>query len=279
MAGEPRVHGTPSVRRTDDRGAPTCHAGVRHHRPRPRRAACRRHRRQRRRSVSASPTALAAAGAEVVLPVRNPRKGEAAVATIRAQHPGAGARPARARPRRRWRRSRRSARRCAPRARPIHLLINNAGVMTPPERQTTADGFELQLGTNHLGHVALVGPPAAAAARRAGAGDVAGEHRGAQRQHQLGRPELGAVVRRHARLPPVEDRARAVRPRARPAQRGGGLGHHQQPLPPGRRADEPARGPAGGRSGGGHPGCTADPARCPGAGSWWGRWTAPGCPR
>ncbi|WP_460980183.1 SDR family oxidoreductase, partial [Pseudactinotalea suaedae] len=40
---------------------------------------------------------------------------------------------------------------------PIHLLVNNAGVMTPPDRQVTADGFELQLGTNHLGHVALVG--------------------------------------------------------------------------------------------------------------------------
>jgi NAD(P)-dependent dehydrogenase (short-subunit alcohol dehydrogenase family) len=40
--------------------------------------------------------------------------------------------------------------------RPIHVLVNNAGVMTPPDRQTTADGFELQFGTNHLGHVALV---------------------------------------------------------------------------------------------------------------------------
>jgi NAD(P)-dependent dehydrogenase (short-subunit alcohol dehydrogenase family) len=36
----------------------------------------------------------------------------------------------------------------------IHLLINNAGVMIPPLSRT-ADGFELQLGTNHLGHFAL----------------------------------------------------------------------------------------------------------------------------
>jgi NAD(P)-dependent dehydrogenase (short-subunit alcohol dehydrogenase family) len=40
---------------------------------------------------------------------------------------------------------------------PLGLLVNNAGLMTPPRYQQTRDGFELQFGTNHLGHYALTG--------------------------------------------------------------------------------------------------------------------------
>ena len=98
---------------------------------------------------------LAAAGAEVVMPVRNRAKGEAALARIRAEHPAA-----RVSLRELDLSSLRSVAAFGERLRaeghPIHLLVNNAGVMTPPQRQVTADGFGLQLGTNHLGHVALV---------------------------------------------------------------------------------------------------------------------------
>ena len=100
-------------------------------------------------------TRLAAAGAAVVLPVRNLRKGEAAVATVRATVPAAAVSL--------YPMDLASLESIAAfgetlrgDGEPIHLLVNNAGVMTPPDRQTTVDGFELQLGTNHLGHVALV---------------------------------------------------------------------------------------------------------------------------
>jgi NAD(P)-dependent dehydrogenase (short-subunit alcohol dehydrogenase family) len=98
--------------------------------------------------------ALARAGAEVILAGRSRSKGEQAVARIRAEVDGArigfeqldlaslasvaalGDRL-----------DSRGAR--------LDVLINNAGVMVPPTRQDTEDGFELQFGTNYLGHFAL----------------------------------------------------------------------------------------------------------------------------
>jgi NAD(P)-dependent dehydrogenase (short-subunit alcohol dehydrogenase family) len=98
---------------------------------------------------------LAARGATVVLAVRDVRKGQAAVDDIAATTPGAalelqeldlaslesvrsGAEDLRGRHDR------------------IDLLVNNAGVMYTPRLQT-ADGFEMQFGTNHLGHFAFTG--------------------------------------------------------------------------------------------------------------------------
>ncbi|MGH6616942.1 SDR family oxidoreductase [Sphingomonas sp.] len=100
--------------------------------------------------------ALAGAGADVVLTGRNPAKGEAALKQIRAIHPQATIRymdldlsslqKVAA-----------FAERFSGEHQSLDLLINNAGVMTPPTRHTTADGFELQFGTNYLGHFALTG--------------------------------------------------------------------------------------------------------------------------
>jgi NAD(P)-dependent dehydrogenase (short-subunit alcohol dehydrogenase family) len=98
--------------------------------------------------------ALAAAGAEVVLASRNDSKGADALARLRATHPGATVRFERL--------DLASLTSVAAFAetllaagRGIDLLVNNAGVMAPPERHETADGFELQFATNYLGHFAL----------------------------------------------------------------------------------------------------------------------------
>ncbi|MGA8544503.1 MAG: SDR family oxidoreductase [Mycobacterium sp.] len=97
---------------------------------------------------------LSAAGADVVMAIRNRAKGEAAIDEIRATVPNAKltikpldlsslASVAAL------------GEQLNAEGRPIDILINNAGVMTPPKRDTTADGFELQFGSNHLGHFAL----------------------------------------------------------------------------------------------------------------------------
>src|ERR1700739_4205970 len=97
---------------------------------------------------------LSAAGADVVMAIRNRAKGEAAIEEIRAAVPDAKLtiQPL----------DLSSLASVAALGellnadgRPIDILINNSGVETPPERDATTDGFELQFGSNHLGHFAL----------------------------------------------------------------------------------------------------------------------------
>jgi NAD(P)-dependent dehydrogenase (short-subunit alcohol dehydrogenase family) len=98
--------------------------------------------------------ALARAGARVIIAGRSPSKGAAAVHRILQGVPGATVGfealdlASMASIAAFGERLRSSISR-------LDLLINNAGVMAPPKRQMTADGFELQFGTNHLGHFAL----------------------------------------------------------------------------------------------------------------------------
>jgi NAD(P)-dependent dehydrogenase (short-subunit alcohol dehydrogenase family) len=100
--------------------------------------------------------ALARAGAEVVIAGRDPGKGADAVARIRSEVPAAKVRFS-ALDLVSLASIARFAERLRGEQRQVDLLVNNAGVMVPPERRETADGFELQFGTNHLGHFALTG--------------------------------------------------------------------------------------------------------------------------
>ena len=97
---------------------------------------------------------LAGAGARAVMAVRTLAKGEQARAEILAQHPHAQLEV-----RRVDLADLASVKEFADGlfagGEPLDLLVNNAGVMAPPTRMTTADGFELQMGSNFLGPFAL----------------------------------------------------------------------------------------------------------------------------
>ena len=99
---------------------------------------------------------LADKGAHVVLAVRNLDKGRQAVDQIKSGSPNADVTLQEL-----DLSSLNSVRKAAAELRAAHpridLLINNAGVMYVPRRETTEDGFEMQFGTNHLGHFALTG--------------------------------------------------------------------------------------------------------------------------
>src|SRR4051812_11009103 len=116
--------------------------------------------------------ALAAAGAEVVLTGRNDDKGLRAIDAVCDRVPNALVS---------YQRldlaSLASVAEFATRFTALHgaldLLVNNAGVMALPTRRTTADGFEMQLGVNYLGHYALTAR-LLPALRRTGAPRVVG---------------------------------------------------------------------------------------------------------
>src|SRR6266404_1467005 len=97
--------------------------------------------------------ALAKAGAEVILTGRDDRKGQSAIEKISREVPDAKVKYESL--------DLASLASIADFAQRMHsrkaldLLINNAGVMALPRRQSTADGFEMQFGTNYLGHFAL----------------------------------------------------------------------------------------------------------------------------
>lgn len=98
--------------------------------------------------------ALANAGADVILAARSEKKGRDALAKILALSPRAKVRLELLDLSSLASVADFSGRLNAE-GQPLDLLINNAGVMALPKRQVTADGFEMQLGVNYLGHYAL----------------------------------------------------------------------------------------------------------------------------
>jgi NAD(P)-dependent dehydrogenase (short-subunit alcohol dehydrogenase family) len=99
---------------------------------------------------------LARKGAQVLLASRDPDRGRTARSAILGELPAASVELV-ALDLADLESVRRLADQLLDRGQGLDLLVNNAGVMAVPHRRTTAQGFELQLGTNHLGHFALTG--------------------------------------------------------------------------------------------------------------------------
>lgn len=97
---------------------------------------------------------LTRAGAHVILAGRDPSKGEQAIAKVRRDVSGASIRFEKIDLANLSSVASFSAR-LSDQCDRVDLLINNAGVMVPPKRIETIDGFELQFATNYLGHFAL----------------------------------------------------------------------------------------------------------------------------
>lgn len=97
---------------------------------------------------------LARKGGEVIVAARNPAKGEDAIRRIRRSVAGASVRFEPLDLASQASVTAFAEKRLAE-GRPVHILVNNAGVMALPKREVTVDGFEMQLATNYLGHFAL----------------------------------------------------------------------------------------------------------------------------
>lgn len=98
--------------------------------------------------------ALARAGGDVIIAGRNPEKGANAIMRIRSEAPTAKIQFEQV-DLANLKSIKDFCERIRNQRNSLDLLINNAGVMVPPKRLETDNGFELQLGTNYLGHFAL----------------------------------------------------------------------------------------------------------------------------
>ena len=183
---------------------------------------------------------LAAAGADVIMLVRNPAKGAAAAERIRAAAPKAkvSIRPF----------DLSSLESVADlgaalvaEGRPINILINNAGVMNPPSHQTTKDGSSCN-SVPTTWAMSLWWPTCCRCSALGGQGYNTVCRGSPQCQDQLGGSAVGTQVQSHAFLRPVETGDHALRPELKPGVVGPTIGGSRQRVPSRHHSHEPAGG-------------------------------------